>query len=254
MKDPTELRHNLTGTAVAPERAREMVEDAEMLTGEQTHAEGLALDVVRATYILDAEPAGTMPPAAGLKEAAKAALERLRGKNAAVLLDALGARLAFERTGVRLYEALLTKARTLGQEGGPSASDLSEIWNDELAHFQLLQDVVEQLGGDPTAMTPSANLEAVLSMGPLQVVSDPRLNLRESLHAALLVELADNDSWELLIRTAESLGQTELARAFEPCLAAEKQHLTRVRAWLATMTESLAGHVPEAESLPPIAA
>src|SRR4051812_12061595 len=107
MKDPTEIRRNRTGIAAAPERSRELVEDAEQLTPVQAPLDSLALDLVRASYILEAEPAGTMPKPATLLEAAKSALESLRGKNAAVLLDALGARLAFERTGVRIYEALL---------------------------------------------------------------------------------------------------------------------------------------------------
>jgi hypothetical protein len=254
MKDPTRIRRNHTGIASAPERAAETVQGTEEF-GPTPRLEGLALEQDRGMYILASEPAGTMPPPAGLKEIARSVLDTLQGKNPAVLLDALGARLAFERSGVRIYEALLTKVRAFGpQPGGPSAADLSEIWNDELSHFQILQDAVERMGGDPTAVTPCANLEAVASIGPIQIATDPRLNLRESMRAALLIELADNDSWESLIRLAGSFGQTELVDTFSACLASEQQHLARVRTWVNAMAEELAGGDVEDEVEEPAAA
>jgi hypothetical protein len=249
MRDPIDIQNNQTGIAVAPDRAAEMMEGIEQFTApEGTGLGEVAREAVRVSTILEAEPAATMPPAR-TDEAAASVLASMQGKDPAVLLDAMGARLAFERSGVRLYEALITKARALSAvEGGPSVDELLEIHNDELAHFQILQDAVQRFGGDPTAVTPGANREGVLSLGPLQVISDPRFNLRESLHAALLVELSDNDNWEMLIDTARSLGQEDLAQSFENCLSAERQHLARVRAWVSGMTERLAAHAPEPES------
>lgn len=240
MKDPTEIRENRSGIATSPELAAEMVKGTEQWSPFDTSA-AMLFDELRSAAMKEAEPAGSMPPTAGLKEMARSALDALKGKNPAVLLDALGARLACERTGTRIYEALLVKVRTVGpQAGGPTVQDLSEIWNDELSHFQLVKDAIEQLGGDPTVMTPGANREGVAAIGPLQIASDPRLNVRESLHAALLIELADNDSWELLLRLAESLGQSALAKSFRTCLVTEEQHLKRVRGWVSALTERAA--------------
>ena len=237
MRDPMTIRDNHTGIAISPLMAQEMLSDAIELSPEP-RLDGLPLDGVRGSYVMAAKPAGTMPPPAGIKEAAVAALKSIQGENAAVLLDALGARLAFERTGTRLYEAMLTKARAeTPVKGGPTVPELMEIWNDELRHFQLLEDTIERLGGDPTAITPTANVEAVASMGAIQVLTDPRMGVRESLHAVLLIELADRDSWEMLIRTAEALGQDELADSFAECLSAEERHLGSVRSWLFAMNE-----------------
>lgn len=51
-------------------------------------------------------------------------------------LDKLSERLAFERTGVRLYEALLNKCQTLGESApGPTLEDIEHIGSEELEHF-----------------------------------------------------------------------------------------------------------------------
>lgn len=241
MKEPTELRQNRTGIATSPALAREMIENAQEFSPAGVPTD-LPLEPIRASFIREAEPAGSMPPPAGLKEMVKSALKAFQGENVAVLLDAMGARLAFERTGTRMYEALVTKARTIGpQEGGPSAADLEEIRADELSHFRMVRDAIELLGGDPTAMTPSANIQAMASSGVLQIATDPRLGMRESLNAALIAELSDRDSWEMLIRLAAALEQTDLVESFSAALATEERHLRRVRGWMSAMTRLAAG-------------
>src|SRR5215208_7192398 len=67
--------------------------------------------------------------------------------------------------------AYATEAETVGSvpipvslTGGPSREDLQQILDDEFNHFTMLTQTMEQLGGDPTAVTPSANLHATLSM------------------------------------------------------------------------------------------
>lgn len=251
MKDPLDIRRNRTGIATSPDMAKEMIENARELTP-APDPQATPLDAVRGAYILESEPFGSMPPAATVGEAATELVKSLAGKNTVVLLDALGARLQFERTGTRLYQALLAKARAFGQEkGGPSEADLTEIRDEELAHFQLVKDTIESLGADPTAVTPSANVEALASTGLLQVVSDSRIGMRSSLCAILIAELADRDSWQLLVRVAGALGQKELAERFTAALAVEEQHVTRVRAWLSALTEAKAtGEAPQTGTKP----
>jgi hypothetical protein len=82
------------------------------------------------------------------------------------LIDKLGERLAFERTGTRLYEALVSKHEAYGSlAGGPTAADLQHILAEEHRHFELRRAAVARLGGDPTAVTPSANLHATACKG-----------------------------------------------------------------------------------------
>lgn len=244
MKGYIQISGNRTGVLTAPDQAREMIDHAAELSP-AGGPEDMPLDGVRATYLLDAGPAGTMAPVL-LDKANVGAPDR----PLAVLLDALGARLAFERTGTRIYEALISKVRTFectgrtfgSADGGPTEADLMEIWDEELAHFQLLHDSIVALGGDPTAVTPSADVEGVGAVGPLQIVSDPRLTLLQSMHAALVVELSDRESWEQLIGLADAVGQADLVEPFCACLVEEENHLTRVRGWISVLKErQLAG-------------
>ncbi len=149
-------------------------------------------------------------------------------------MDKLGERLAFERTGSRLYEALLAKHDVDGSfAGGPSREDLVEILSEELAHFRLLAEAIETLGGDPTELTPSANVQLVASHGIGQVLTDPTTSLAQCLEAIAMAELADNECWETLGGLAQLAANDALATQCEQALATETEHLEKVRAWIA---------------------
>jgi Mn-containing catalase len=68
---------------------------------------------------------------------------------------------------------------------GPSSEDLNHIYIEELEHFKLLQKAIANLGGDATVQTPSADVVGVLSHGIVQVVSDPRTTIPQTLQAVL---------------------------------------------------------------------
>src|ERR687896_67908 len=65
---------------------------------------------------------------------------------------------------------------------GADASVLAEtrvlyIREDEASHAALVRACIEQLGGDPTVQTPSADFIGVATAGFLQAASDPRTTL-----------------------------------------------------------------------------
>jgi rubrerythrin len=241
----TDVGMNRTGIAVSPLDSKETIDGA--VEGTDTpETSGAGIERVRLEYSRAATPVGTMPPPASVKGAAKAAVTALKGKHAMVFLDLIGERLAFERTGVRLYDAVLVKMETGSpREGGPDREDLESIRDDELRHFAMLREAMETLGGDPTAMTPSADIAGVASMGLVQVVTDPRTTLTEALKAMLIAELTDNDSWLLLADMAERLDQEELAMSFRRALEQEEEHLARLRAWVTADLDAQAGLEPE---------
>jgi rubrerythrin len=156
----------------------------------------------------------------------------------AVLLDKLGERLAFERQGTRLYEAFLQKCESLALEdaSGPSIEELRHICEEELEHFHLLQNAIIALGGDATVQTPSADVAGVLSHGVMQVVSDPRTTIPQTLQAMLTAELVDNDGWQMLQDLAAELGQDDLEEQCGKAYEEEQEHLEKVREWLTSMT------------------
>ena len=100
----------------------------------------------------------------------------------------------------------------------------------------MLRQVMVTMGGDPTALTPSADVAAVNAMGLLQVLGDPRMNLKQSLETILIAELVDNDCWGTLIELARTEGNASVVRQFEQALAQEQVHLSNVRRWVRAAT------------------
>jgi len=233
MKQQATVGTNRTGIGAAPQRSQEM------LTGMEAFpptSEGSAQDIalVRIAYAQEAEPLGSVPLPAGMTKQAKTALKAVMGAQPTLWMDKLGERLAFERSGTRLYEALVSKHDAFGSfAGGPSKGDLEAILQEEYSHFTMLSTTIEQLGGDPTVVTPSADLHATASHGIMQVIVDPRTTLLQSLEAILIAELADNVCWEALIALAAQAGEDTLVQPFEQALVTEQEHLMKVRAWLA---------------------
>jgi rubrerythrin len=156
----------------------------------------------------------------------------LKGDRPQILLDKLGERLAVERTGTRLYDALLAKCDVMRDApAGMTRDHVADIRRDEARHFLLLKDAIESLGGDPTAQTPGADVAGVESQGLVQVLGDPRTNLAQSLHAVLTAELADRAGWETLIMLAGEAGQDDLVAGFTLALEDEHRHLALVQGW-----------------------
>jgi bacterioferritin (cytochrome b1) len=232
MKSATDLGMNRTGISFSPLHSAELIEGAEKAEPSSMGDESNAM-AVRASYIKDSDPVGTVPPPATLKGAAATVVNMIKGQKLSVLLDKLGERLAFERTGSRLYEAVINKAVTEGTwEGGPTIEELKHIHNDELRHVAMLAEIIVGLGADPTAMTPSADIMGVSSMGLVQVCADPRVSLAQSLCAILTAELADNDGYTVLILLADSFGQKDLAERLRTARSDEDVHLQKVRLWV----------------------
>jgi rubrerythrin len=232
----SELGMNRTGIQTSPVHSKEAIEGAEQA---QPSSPGDASGIwkVREEFAKEQDSLGSVPPPGTLKGMAKTAVDLLKGGRSTVFIDKLGQRAGFERTGVRLYEAALSKLDVYGTwEGGPSRVQLEKIRQDELSHFALVKRSIEKLGGDPTALTPAANLQANLSEGVPRMLTEPRVNLLQSLDGLLMAELTDNASWELLIQLARELGHNELADDFQRALDVEQEHLALVRSWIAAGT------------------
>jgi rubrerythrin len=169
------------------------------------------------------------------------------------LLDKLGERLAFERTGTRLYDALIAKFEATGQgTASITVDDLRKIRNDEARHFAVIANAIELVGGDPTSQTPCADLVGVESLGLMQVVTDPRTTMAQSLHAVLVAEMTDRSGWEMLIALAEDQGQASMVPDFQLALDEERVHLQRVQAWFeeATLGAAVSDKAGGADSAP----
>jgi hypothetical protein len=236
--DATRIGANRTGLQMSPLHAKDMLETLEDVAAPSATEDGqVPMARERQSYIADAEPLGSMPAPATRKGVAKAGVQGISGNRPQALLDKLGERLAFERGGTRLWDALIDKYEIHGDElARSSMADFVRIREDEASHALLLAGCIERLGGDPTAQTPCADLVGVQAAGLLQAVADPRTSLAQSLNAILTAELADNAGWELLITLAERMSQSEMAREFGPAAQRESEHLSTVRGWVEALT------------------
>jgi ferritin-like metal-binding protein YciE len=224
---------NRTGIATSKDAAARMIEGTSEFPP-NTPGDERSISEVRELFAKEAEPLGSLPLPPNVKGVVSTAVNALKGARPTQFIDKLGERLSFERTGVRLYEALISKYTSFGGfPGGPELTKLEENMREEHEHMRLLTDVLTRLGNDPTVMTPSADLHATMTKGILEVMVDARTSLVQCLEALLLVELADNDGWESLIEMARQAGDASIVEVFEQALAEEADHLEDVRAWLA---------------------
>lgn len=162
------------------------------------------------------------------------AREKLATNHPTTLINKLGERLAFERAGVRLYERLIRKC--LAHQSGDSTAELpldklQSFRNDEERHFHLLVDVMEEIGADPTAQTPDADVSGVAGMGLSKVVSDPRTSILHSLEAILIAELADHAAWHVLIELTEKSALDHRVAQFKEAEQQEERHLAQIKSW-----------------------
>ncbi|HET8551603.1 MAG TPA: ferritin-like domain-containing protein [Gammaproteobacteria bacterium] len=233
MAEPaTRIGTNRTGIQASPFDMQKLEEIASKAPARP--AEELRASMMRQDFMKHTDGFGSVPAPGSVRGMATTAMEAIKGHKPATFIDKLGERLAFERSGVRAYEAVLVKFDALGTwEGGPSHDLLLHQHDEELEHFNMLTDVIERLGADPTTMTPSADVTSVAGSGIFKVLSDPRTTLPQALQGLLMLEDADLEGWTTLIGLADSIGQDKLADQFRAAHETEETHQTRVREWLA---------------------
>jgi ferritin-like protein len=230
MKEAVHFGPNKTGIQMAPRLSREMLRGNGEMEVPVIVDTRVSADSLRETYIRESGGVGAVPMPGSLRGALSVGMRKLAGHHPEVLIDRLGERLAFERSAVRLYEALITKCEAALDE--PSIQPLREFRSEEAKHFELVRDVMETLGADPTAQTPCANICAVSSMGIFQVLNDPRTDISQCVEAILNAEMIDNAGWDLLIELAVEAGLDEFLPDFREAKQEEDIHLEFIQSWL----------------------
>lgn len=231
-----DARINRTGVAAAPKDAQALSEDVRAASISPAVGVTPGFDALRVHYADISGDVGTVPPPLSGQGA-----EKVARQGGAVLLDRMGERLVFERVAVRLYEALIVKHEAYGSwDDGPTLEDLRAMRGEELSHFLLLRDLLTDLGADPSAVSPSADVRVVLMRGLLTVLTDPRTTLLHGLEAMLMLEQADSEGWEMVEDVALAVGDDALVPDLVAALEVERAHVHKVRAWIAAGVSGLA--------------
>lgn len=211
--------NNRTGMAMSPDRRGMLDVPRELTPTSRGSADEIAS--IRIRYSREVGPPGTLPREPHLS------------RELLPLVDLVGARLAFERGGVRLYDALISKHDAFGGfPGGPERRDLQLIRDQELSHMRMCDGILSEIGADATALTPCANRELVMSRGICDILVDPRTSLLDGLEAIAVAELADHEQWVGLVEIARDMNRDDLVRAFVGAQRTEDEHLSKVRAWI----------------------
>lgn len=233
MKDVAEFGLNKTPTQLHPAMTQSMVDGYEEFP---PHTEEKAIDAftMRKSYIKNSEQLGSVPLPSTLQGAISTGVQAIQGNSPSVLIDKLGERLAFERGGVRLYDALITKCKSA--EPALDTTMLEQFRNDESEHFALVQDCIVSMGGDPTAQTPCADSSGMVAMGLMQVLNDPRSSIPQCVEAILMAELADSAAWELLTDLAHETGLSDYVDRFQQAKLTEDHHMHTFKNWLERLT------------------
>ena len=111
MENTTRLGTNRTDMQMSPLAGPDMAEaaqDAPLRTIDPT----LDLARIRQAYAGESDRIGSVPMPGTVRGMLQSGVQRMTGRNPEVLLDKLGERAAYERTGVRLYEAFIAKLET----------------------------------------------------------------------------------------------------------------------------------------------
>ena len=223
---------NKTGGKSNPVELQKTIDGAEKYSP-GSPGDATTLNTIRSEYADSVDMLGSVPPPASLKQGVSNFAKLIQGKDMTVLVDKLSERICFELTGTRLYDAFLAKCQEADSlPGDMTVEQVEHLREEEHQHFLMLKDIVEQLGGDPTAVTPAANASATATGGLCKVVTDPRTTVLQALDAMLIAELTDNDGWSLLIDICDEMGLSEISEQFEKALREEDEHLEYIREWI----------------------
>jgi hypothetical protein len=223
MQLTTEVGINQSGILASEDGGEKMMENIELTKPRGDERE---LAKLRLEHAKEADPVGTLP-------------EPQPEGIARVLMDKLGERLAFERAGTRLYDALMVKCAADGSDS-IAEKELKHIRDEEAMHFALVGAAIQALGGDPTAQTPCADVAGVEGMGLVQVLTDPKTTVAQALHAILVAEMTDNAAWDELIELTSQAGSDDLVARFTKAREEEREHLVKVQEWYKAATMAAA--------------
>jgi rubrerythrin len=146
------------------------------------------------------------------------------------VIDLLCERLAFERSGVKLYDRVIEALQgTTDAELHSLQATLEEHRAEEREHESWLEGQIRALGGETSLECDGARLASREAAGIEEVAAHDGGDLRHLFHALLAAEAMDETGWKLLVEVAEDAGDREARREFARRHSHEQEHLAFTR-------------------------
>lgn len=145
------------------------------------------------------------------------------------LLDKLSESMAVERDGQRLYEAAIQQI-----SDRETAQRFQDFYQQTRRHQDIVAELINALGGDPSYMSPAARVAQRKAEALLRTMTEDRgLSLEErelnAIENIVLAETKDQMDWEVLVRIAIRAGnealQSIMRRSANEVVREEKTHL-----------------------------
>ncbi|MGE5048484.1 MAG: ferritin-like domain-containing protein [Deltaproteobacteria bacterium] len=176
-------------------------------------------------------------------------MDKLAKKNVSRVIDLLNERLAFERTGVKLYDTLLARLQVSTDPAVKAlVGQVQEHREEEHEHEEWLEEQIRALGGTAHALSEHAVLAQAEAEGVERVMRRDD-SIPHDFHALLTAELADNAGWDLLMKLADEFGDSKAKKEFKKRLHEEEKHLLFVRETLFELTKQV---ISSGEAAPPV--
>ena len=152
-------------------------------------------------------------------------MEILGKTNPEKVIELLSERLAYERSGIKLYDAILKKVRrSRHTQLKKLVKELESHRDQEVEHAEWCEENIRMLGGDPDEKTERTLLVETEAQGIEQIVFGDA-PLSQMFHALNMAELGDNAGWAQLVGIAEQCGDEEARAEFQERLEHEEEHL-----------------------------
>lgn len=152
-------------------------------------------------------------------------MEILGKTNPEKVIELLSERLAYERSGIKLYDAILKKVkRSRHTQLKKLVKELEEHRDQEVEHAEWCAENIRMLGGDPDARTERVMLVETEAQGIEQIILGDA-PLSQMFHALNMAELGDNAGWAQLVGIAEQCGDEKAKKELQKRLRHEEEHL-----------------------------
>jgi rubrerythrin len=156
------------------------------------------------------------------------------------LMARLSEFLAVEQGGKKIYQRALQMARD------PEVQKKFQIFYEQtIKHEEILSRIIRELGGDPTWMSPTAQLAEAKAAGLLRTLDQtegltPKQVELNAMENVVLAEAKDHADWELLGKIARQTTDSTLSKILKPAVdevePEEDQHLNWTKTQMAQLS------------------